>query len=114
MQRRAIAYENGECVGEITCEEYGHTLESKRVWWVPDTKKKYLFHDVEEYVCGGEAMNLRVSANANLVAVADSNKGVPQPVTGELENLSQPTTGVATSHFELYTGPVIHGGGFSF
>ena len=85
MQRRAIAYENGECVGEITCEEYGHTLDSKRVWWVADTKKKYLFYDAEEYVGGGEATR------------------APQPVAGE-----------KVSHFELYTGPVIHGGGFSF
>lgn len=79
MQRSAKAYENGEYVGKITCEEYGHTLESRRVWWVPETKKMYLYIDADEFVGGGGVLG-----------------------------------GSAEPYFELYTGPIIHGGGFSF
>lgn len=103
MQRSAVAYEEGTCVGEITCEEYGHTLDSRRVWWVPETKKKYLFCDVDEFVSGSGAGSSSAGTNAGADENICSSANPPQPTTRENE-----------SHFELYTGPVIHGGGFSF
>ncbi len=49
MQRSAHAFVDGVDIGNITCQDYGHTLASERVWWIPETKKMYLYVDAEEF-----------------------------------------------------------------
>ena len=49
MKRTAIAMEYGEEIGEVTCDSFGYTMDARQVWWIPETKKKYLYIDLGDF-----------------------------------------------------------------
>ena len=49
MKREGIAV-GGEHNGEtITCEEYGYTPTTVKIWWIRETKEKFSYEDGEFY-----------------------------------------------------------------
>lgn len=47
MRRTAVELDEfGEEIGELECESFGSTMDTRPVWWNPETKKKYLYLDL--------------------------------------------------------------------
>lgn len=45
MQREGTAV-GGDRNGEtITCEEFGYTMDTRKVWWIAETKEKFTYED---------------------------------------------------------------------
>lgn len=45
MQREGAVI-GGEHDGEtITCEEFGHSPATEKIWWLPETKEKFSYED---------------------------------------------------------------------
>lgn len=49
MQREGVVV-GGKRDGEtITCEEFGYTPTTLKIWWLPDTKEKFSYEDGRYY-----------------------------------------------------------------